>query len=78
MAKDKSKCSGCRNNFYNGNNSLGVSECWSLADAKLKTRYRLPRNVPVNKKGAYVKVRVYNCYHETGYAYFDSIPNYAK
>ena len=31
-------CAGCRNDFYNGNNKLGVKECWSLADAKLVSR----------------------------------------
>ena len=28
-------CSGCHNNFYNGNNSLGVTQCWSLATARM-------------------------------------------
>ena len=31
-------CGGCRQNFYNGNNDIGVSECWSLAKSKLKKR----------------------------------------
>ena len=31
-------CAGCRQNFYNGNNDLGVKECWSLKSAKLKER----------------------------------------
>lgn len=78
MVKDKSLCSGCRNNFYNGNNNLGVSECWSLKDAKLKTRYCIPSNVPLNQRGSYIKVRTYTCYHKTGYAYFETIPSYAK
>jgi len=26
-------CSGCTENFYNGNNPLGVSECWHFSDA---------------------------------------------
>ena len=32
---DKDYCVGCRDNFYNGNNNLGVKECWCLKDAKL-------------------------------------------
>lgn len=24
-------CAGCTDNFYNGRNNLGVTECWSLA-----------------------------------------------
>lgn len=31
-------CMGCRQNFYNGNNDLGIDECWSLNKAKLKKR----------------------------------------
>lgn len=31
-------CSGCRQNFYNGHNDLGIDECWSLDKAKLKKR----------------------------------------
>lgn len=27
-------CAGCRNDFYNGHNDLGVKECWSREDAK--------------------------------------------
>lgn len=33
-------CSGCRDNFYNGNNNLGVSRCWSF-DKKKKLEYRV-------------------------------------
>jgi hypothetical protein len=36
--KDKGMCSGCTENFYNGNNSLGVRECWSFSSAKVKLR----------------------------------------
>lgn len=38
MLIDKTHCSDCRNNFYNGNNDIGVSECWHLKDAKLERR----------------------------------------
>ena len=72
--KSNTHCSGCRNNFYNGHNDLGVSECWSLPDAKLVTKYCIPSNVPMNIKSAYVKVKVPNCYHKTGYAYLERIP----
>jgi len=34
--KPKSKmCVGCRNDFYNGNNSLGVRRCLYLGSAKV-------------------------------------------
>lgn len=32
---EKSDCSGCRNDFYNDHNPLGVKECWSFKDAKI-------------------------------------------
>lgn len=28
------RCVGCRDNFYNGNNPLGVKECWMLKTAE--------------------------------------------
>ena len=31
----KAMCSGCRENFYNGHNSLGVSECWHFKSARV-------------------------------------------
>ena len=31
-------CIDCRDNFYNGNNSLGVNECWSLVTSKVVRR----------------------------------------
>lgn len=34
----KAHCEGCENNFYNGNNPLGVKECWSYPSAKLMRR----------------------------------------
>lgn len=33
-------CAGCRDDFYNGNNPMGVKECWMLKTAKIVTRYR--------------------------------------
>ena len=40
--QDKKKmCIGCRDNFYNGNNDLGVKECCSLQSAKLVLKRRV-------------------------------------
>ncbi len=36
MTKDKSMCSGCRNNYYNGFNDRGIKECFSYKKAKIK------------------------------------------
>jgi hypothetical protein len=70
-------CAGCRDNFYNGNNGLGVKQCWCLAKAKLVTKFRIGRDVPMNIREAYVKVRVPSCYHDW-YCYLDQIPSYAQ
>lgn len=62
---DKKHCSGCRNNFYNDNNPLGVKECWSLKSAKIVSRVRIGHweEPPyLNKKS----VRVPNCLHGEG------------
>jgi hypothetical protein len=45
MAKmDKKYCAGCNENFYNGNNDLGVHVCWCLKTAKLIKRKRVGIN----------------------------------
>lgn len=58
---DKKHCSGCYNNFYNGNNPHDVSECWSLKNAKLVWRIRIGNfeNPPYKNKK---KIQVPNCY----------------
>ena len=40
-AEKLKRCQGCRDNFYNGNNDLGVKECWSLNSAEPVTRTRI-------------------------------------
>jgi len=35
---DKTDCAGCHNDFYNGHNELGVTECWSLKTAVFVSR----------------------------------------
>ena len=60
-------CIGCRNNFYNGNNDLGVAECWSLEEAKLvwKKEVSIYQRPPWNQKAR----RFLSCFHRTGYVY---------
>ena len=62
---DVKHCSGCRNNFYNGNNQHGIKECWNLKSAKLVMRIPVGHweNPPyLDKK----KVKVPTCWHEVG------------
>lgn len=66
--QDKLKmCSGCRDNFYNGNNNLGVKECWKLSSAKpVMKKMVLISQVPPWKQAP---IKVLNCYHQQGYVF---------
>jgi len=44
--KDKTFCGGCEDNFYNGNNNYGVSECWSFKNAKVIKRLSIRSDQP--------------------------------
>ena len=61
---DKKHCRGCRDNFYNGNNPLGVKECWMLEDAKLIMR----KEVDINQRPPWDQKakRVPSCYSKAG------------
>lgn len=39
---DIKNCEGCRDDFYNSHNDLGVTRCWNLPDAKLVQRILVP------------------------------------
>jgi hypothetical protein len=41
LRKKAERCVGCDQNFYNGNNNMGIQVCWSLAGAKLVSRKRV-------------------------------------
>lgn len=64
---DKSRCVGCRENFYNGNNTLGVKECWSFKTAQLIMRKEVSINQvpPWNQEPRQFP----NCYCREGYVY---------
>ena len=61
----KADCSGCTDNFYNGNNNLGVKECWMFKTAELTKRIRIPihQPPPYTQKPELLA----NCRHEKGY-----------
>lgn len=75
---DKSKCIGCESNFYNGNNPLGIKECWCFKDAKVVIRFCIGVNVPQNCKENFIKVRVLSCYSESGYGYYKELPSHLR
>ena len=72
MTKDEKQrkyCNGCYNNFYNGNNELGVKVCWSLKDSRVVWRVvvSIRQPPPWRQKPQ----RVLNCCHRTGFAMID-------
>lgn len=78
MLETTEHCDGCRDNFYNGHNDLGVQRCWGLRTAVLITRYRLSIHTPMDQRSAYQKVTRPGCYHETGFVHIAAIPDYAR
>lgn len=62
-------CSGCEQNFYNGNNPYGVKECWSLANMKLMKRKKVAMSQvpPWNQKPE----KRPSCYQQKGYVFID-------
>ena len=77
MAKSPS-CDGCHNDFYNGNNQLGVKRCWYRADAKSVIRYRIHRDSLPGSPRAFTKVRVWHCRQEQGFALYTGLPDFVK
>ncbi len=63
-------CGGCHDNFYNGNNNLGVERCWNLNSAKVVWRKEVPldQRPPWKQKAK----RVLDCYHRSGYVYVEA------
>lgn len=75
---DKKHCVDCESNFYNGNNPLGVKECWHLKDAKVVTRFCIGNNVLWTHKENFVRVQVPSCYSKSGYCYLSELPEHLR
>jgi hypothetical protein len=70
-------CQGCRDDFYNGKNQLGIRKCWSRDDAFFVTRYEIHKWTPPTRPGAFVKRILPNCYHSDEYSYHSELPECA-
>ena len=68
-AEKRKMCSGCRNDFYNGQNPYDIKECWSLEKAKVKMRkpVRMDERPPWKAK----PVKMLSCFHRKGFVYVD-------
>lgn len=71
-------CSGCRNDFYNGHNEIGVKRCWSAADGTMVTRYSIGTWTQPTQPGAFTEKRVPNCYHRDGEHFYESLPSFVR
>ena len=63
---DRKHCSGCEDDFYNGKNPYGVTECWCLKNAVLGT-YKL---IPVDLSPPYTHIKAEKlpvCYRRKRY-----------
>lgn len=66
----KKDCVGCENNFYNGNNDLGVSECWSF-DKKKKLISRKPVHIDDKPPWLNKPEKHPDCYHKRRWLFID-------
>ena len=64
VEKQRKYCPGCRDNFYNGNNNIGVKECWALESSKVVFRkfVHVDQRPPWKQKA----VRTLDCCHRDG------------
>lgn len=69
VKKTKSMCVGCSENFYNGNNSYGVSECWNFKSAKVCKK----KFVPMDMRPPWTmpSETTLSCYRKKGYVKVD-------
>lgn len=74
----KTACIGCRDNFYNGNNTLGVKECVMYPTAIIVVRWAQDWHTRSDAPGAFMEVEVPSCYNRPGNtAYVRSLPSCA-
>jgi len=66
---DAKYCLGCRDDFYNGKNPLGITECWRRKNARLVWRVavHVDQGAPQRQK----KRRYPDCYAQDNYVFLD-------
>ena len=72
-------CRGCRDDFYNGQNPLNITRCWSLKDARIVTRYRIGWWTPADSAKNFTEVTTLSCHHAPGqYALMEKLPEHLR
>ena len=72
------QCRGCEDDFYNGNNPLGIQRCWSAATGEIVKRYAIGTWTMPASPGAFTEVEVPNCYRRKGEHYYRELPYFVK
>lgn len=72
------QCRGCRDDFYNGNNPMGVARCWYAEDGRMVTRYRIGTWTRPTEPGAFTEVRVPSCYRQDGQHFSATVPAFVR
>lgn len=75
---DTKYCAGCRDDFYNGKNEIGVAECWLLKDAEVVRRWRIGWWTRPDEPGAFTEVETHHCNSAPGrYSNQRELPDFA-
>lgn len=69
-------CSGCCDDFYNGNNPMGVNECWGLKTAKMVTQFRIGTWTKPDEPYAFTQVNKLNCWQQKGQHFYEKLPSF--
>jgi hypothetical protein len=77
--KNTDLCQGCYSDFYNGNNPMGIKECWHLKSAEEVVRFLIHKFTAPTVPGAFRKVVTYNCWQASDFSAYrrDEIPECA-
>jgi hypothetical protein len=78
MSKSTEHCTGCRNNFYNGNNPMGVKVCWYLEGAKVVKRWRIGTWTVPHSVECFQHVTTYDCHQGDGWHDFAELPEHLR
>lgn len=78
-AKKLPLCRGCRDDFYNDRNDIGVKRCWLLDNAQIVERYKIGWWTPQDNAKNFEKVTTLSCHHAPGkYALYEELPRHLQ
>jgi hypothetical protein len=79
LASKQALCRGCRDDFYNDHNDIGVKQCWSLKDAQVVPRYKLHWWTQQDTARNFTLVTTLSCYHRPGeFAFMKDLPEHLR